>query len=72
MAVTSSYTVRGMTCEHCVRSVSGELLKVAGVHEVVVDLETGSVDVTSAAPLALDEVRHAVDEAGYMLAGAAS
>ena len=69
MTVTSSYTVDGMTCEHCVRSVSGELLKMSGVREVVVDLNTGSVDVTSDAPLPLDEIRTAVDEAGYTLAG---
>jgi copper chaperone CopZ len=34
-----------------------------------VDLNTGSVDVTSETPLPLDDVRAAVDEAGYTLAG---
>ena len=70
MPVRTSYAVVGMTCEHCVRSVSEELRKVPGVRDVEVDLATGAVDVTSDAPLPIDAVRTAVDEAGYTLAGA--
>jgi copper chaperone len=69
MSVRARYTVVGMTCDHCVRSVSEELSKVPGVRDVEVDLATGAVDVTSDAPLPLDDVRGAVDEAGYALAG---
>jgi copper ion binding protein len=67
MAVTSTYTVAGMTCEHCVGAVSGELAALDGVEAVQVDLGTGAVTVTSAAPLAQEQVREAVDEAGYEL-----
>jgi copper chaperone len=70
MAVTSTYTVVGMTCGHCVQAVTGELSALPGVDDVQVDLGTGAVTVTSAAPLAEDEVRAAVDEAGYELADA--
>jgi copper chaperone CopZ len=70
MSVTTTYTVAGMTCGHCVEAVAGELNRLPGVHDVRVDLSTGSVDVTSDAPLPIDEVRTAVDEAGYELAGA--
>jgi copper chaperone CopZ len=69
MSVRATYSVVGMTCDHCVRSVSEELRKVPGVRDVAVDLTTGAVDVTSDGPLPLDEVRNAVDEAGYALAG---
>ena len=69
MPVRARYSVIGMTCDHCVRSVSEELSKVPGVRDVEVNLATGAVDVTSDAPLSLDEVRGAVDEAGYALAG---
>jgi copper chaperone CopZ len=68
MAVTNTYTVTGMTCEHCVRAVTEELSALDGVDRVQVDLPTGTVSVTSAAPLAEDDVRAAVDEAGYELA----
>jgi copper chaperone CopZ len=70
MSVRSEYTVVGMTCEHCVAAVTGELTRLPGVRDVEVELETGRVVVASDALLPLDEVRAAVDEAGYELAGA--
>jgi len=70
MAVTSTYSVVGMTCGHCVQAVTGELSTLPGVGDVQVDLGTGTVTVTSDAPLADDAVRAAVDEAGYELADA--
>ncbi|MEV7397910.1 heavy-metal-associated domain-containing protein [Aeromicrobium sp. NPDC092404] len=66
---TSTYTVVGMTCEHCVRSVSEEVGAIPGVNDLSVDLETGSLSVTTEAePVADDAVRAAVVEAGYQLA----
>ena len=70
MAVTTTYTVAGMTCGHCVQAVTSELSALHGVGDVQVDLGTGAVTVTSEAPLADDAVRTAVDEAGYELADA--
>jgi copper ion binding protein len=66
---TSTYTVTGMTCAHCVASVTEEVSEVAGVTHVDVDLDTGQVTVTSDAPLDDGAVRAAVEEAGYSLAG---
>jgi copper chaperone len=70
MAVTSTYTVTGMTCGHCAQAVTRELGALPGVAAVDVDLGTGVVTVTSAAPLAAGDVRAAVDEAGYELVDA--
>jgi copper chaperone CopZ len=70
MAVTSTYTVSGMTCAHCVQAVTGELSALPGVADVQIDLASGAVTVTSDAPLVEDDVRAAVDEAGYELANA--
>lgn len=64
---TSTYTVSGMTCGHCVAAVTAELRRLAGVTDVTVDLDSGRVDVTSTAPLADADVAAAVDEAGYDL-----
>lgn len=66
----STYTVSGMTCEHCVASVTEEISEIAGVTAVAVDLTSGSVTVTSDAPLTDAAVRAAVEEAGYELASA--
>ena len=68
MSVTSKWTVTGMTCGHCVASVTEELLEVDGVETVEVDLPLGAVTVTSAGPVERADVAAAVDEAGYALA----
>lgn len=67
MTTSDTYDVKGMTCEHCVSAVSAELAKLRGVQDVVVDLDTGKVTVTSDTDLEVDAVKAAVDEAGYEL-----
>lgn len=64
-----TYTVTGMTCEHCVNSVRTEVSGVAGVQAVAVDLASGRVTV-SGDGFSDEQVRAAVDEAGYALADA--
>ncbi|MDX6325739.1 MAG: hypothetical protein QOK15_2093 [Nocardioidaceae bacterium] len=64
-----SGTVSGMTCAHCVASVTEELHEIPGVESVVVDLASGSLSVTSDRPLDDAVVRTAVEEAGYQLLG---
>lgn len=68
MCTTENYVVTGMTCSHCVMSVTEEITAVPGVTDVQVDLATGNVRVTSAQPLSTEKVREAVEEAGYALA----
>jgi len=62
---TVSFTVTGMTCGHCVASVTEEVSEVPGVDHVDVVLETGTLTVTSAEPVDDAAVRAAVVEAGY-------
>ena len=64
---TSTYTVEGMTCGHCVASVTEEVRKIEGVSDVQVDLESGAVTVTSDADVETAQVKAAVEEAGYEL-----
>jgi copper chaperone CopZ len=64
---TTSYAVTGMSCEHCVNAVTGELSGLGGVSAVTVDLVPGgnsSVTIASDMPLSLDAVSAALDEAG--------
>jgi copper chaperone CopZ len=68
MPVTETYTVAGMTCGHCVQAVTEELVRLPGVRDVRVDLASGAVTVESDGQVPIDEVRAAVDEAGYALA----
>ncbi|MCL2535677.1 MAG: heavy-metal-associated domain-containing protein [Nocardiaceae bacterium] len=62
---TAEYTVTGMTCGHCVASVKEEVGAIAGVSDVTVDLQSGRLTVTSAAPLPESAITAAVEEAGY-------
>jgi copper chaperone len=68
MSDTRSYTVTGMTCGHCVTSVTEEIQEIAGVQDVDVVLETGAVTVTSDQPIDDATIKAAVEEAGYQLA----
>ena len=65
--MTLIYRVDGMSCEHCVVAVTGEVGDVAGVTAVDVDLGSKLVTVSGAA---IDDaaVVAAIDEAGYQLA----
>lgn len=68
---STTYSVAGMTCGHCVSAVTEELTKLPGVTDVIIDLNAGgrsAVRVTSASALDEAAVREAVDEAGYELA----
>ncbi|HEY9555819.1 MAG TPA: copper ion binding protein [Acidimicrobiales bacterium] len=65
MSTTSTYTVNGMTCGHCVASVTEEVSKLDGVTAVDVDLSSGRVTVESDGPVDDAAFAAAVDEAGY-------
>ena len=64
---TTTWTVEGMTCGHCVAAVTEEVSGIPGVAEVVVDLATGLVTVTADTDPSPEAVAAAVDEAGYTL-----
>ncbi len=63
----STYFVSGMTCGHCVNAVRTEVGKLPGVANVEIDLEKGAVTITSDDPVPADDLRVAVEEAGYQL-----
>ena len=65
---TSTYTVTGMTCDHCVSAVTQELSDITGVTKVSIALASGQVTVESDAAVDQAAVAAAVDEAGYALA----
>jgi copper chaperone len=67
---SEDFLVTGMTCGHCVASVTEELSSLDGVEGVNVELNAGGtsmVTVASASPIDIQKVRDAVAEAGYDL-----
>ena len=65
---TKRYSVPGVSCEHCRVAITAEVGSVAGVESVEVDLERKVVTVAGA-DVSDAEVRAAIDEAGYDVAG---
>jgi copper chaperone CopZ len=75
MSTVTTYGVTGMTCGHCVAAVTEEVSALPGVQDVAVDLVEGgtsAVHVRSEQELSTEQVRAAVDEAGYTLADASA
>lgn len=64
--MSTTYSVSGMTCQHCVDAVTTEVSALPGVSDVAVDLDSGTLTVTGEATA--EQVAEAVDEAGYTLA----
>ncbi|MFD7833317.1 heavy-metal-associated domain-containing protein, partial [Kitasatospora sp. NPDC059803] len=58
------FQVKGMTCGHCVTSVTAELRKIDGITDVAVDLTTGKVTVDSTLPRAAPSLAPAHQEGG--------
>lgn len=67
---TATYTVKGMTCQHCVNAVTEEVTKIDGVSGVEIDLASGQVTVSGDAAADERAIRAAVDEAGYEVVSA--
>jgi copper chaperone CopZ len=68
--ITTTVSVSGMTCGHCISSVSEEIESLAGVEGVDVDLNAGgisTVTITSSQELSTAEIGEAVAEAGYLV-----
>ena len=63
-ATDRTYTVTGMTCDHCARSVREEVTALPGVSAVAVDLTSGRITVAGE-DSGDDAVEAAVAEAGY-------
>ncbi len=64
---STTFTVTGMTCDHCRRAVTREISAVAGIESVAVDLASGTVTVGTDRPVDRADIAAAVDEAGYVL-----
>lgn len=65
MSVTNTYTVKGMTCDGCVRKVSSAVGELPGVEDVDADVATGEITVISDQPVAATSVRDALEKIGY-------
>lgn len=63
--MTTTYSVPGMSCQHCVDSITSEVFKVDGVTDLTVDLDAKTVVVDGGNE---NEIVAAIDEAGFDVA----
>jgi copper chaperone len=72
---TTTISITGMTCGHCVSAVKSELSALSGVDAVEVELVNGGTStatISSSAPLDSASIDEAVTEAGYTVVHAGS
>lgn len=61
--------VKGMSCNHCVKSVEGSVGNLTGVSSVKVDLSRGEVSVDyDNTTTSLEQIKETIEEQGYDIA----
>jgi copper chaperone len=63
--MVSILKVKGMSCQHCVMSVTKALSQLDGIKNVQVDLAKGEVQFDNTKNTASDRVHKAITDAGY-------
>ncbi|EPR42817.1 Heavy metal transport/detoxification protein [Desulfovibrio sp. X2] len=57
--------VKGMSCQHCVASVTEALSKIPGVSQVKVDLASGTATFAEASPVSAATLTQAIEGIGF-------
>ena len=57
--------VKGMSCQHCVMSVTKALNQLDGIKNIQIDLAKGEVRFDNTKSVASDRIRNAITDAGY-------
>ena len=57
--------VKGMSCQHCVASVTKALSEIEGIADVQVDLEKGEATFSEQNPVAEQSIKDAITKIGF-------
>jgi len=57
--------VKGMSCQHCVASVTKALNDIEGISDVKVDLEAGSATYNENSPVTIEAIKDAISRIGF-------
>ena len=63
--MVSVLKVKGMSCQHCVMSVTKALSQLEGIKNVQVDLAKGEVRFDNTKEVASNRIEKAIEDAGY-------
>ncbi len=65
--MASVLKVKGMSCQHCVMSVTKALNELDGIQNVKVDLPKGEVSFDNTKALNPDKIEKTIENAGYQV-----
>ncbi len=57
--------IQGMTCQHCVMSVTKALASIPGLKNIHVDLKQGEATYENIGHISQEVIKQAIEEAGY-------
>ena len=57
--------VKGMSCQHCVASVTKALSEIEGITDVQVDLDKGEATFSEQSPVAEQSIKDAITKIGF-------
>lgn len=63
--MSTTLKVKGMSCQHCVMSITKSLSQLEGVRDIKVDLEKGEVRFENTKEISLERIKNAIGDAGY-------
>lgn len=61
----STIKIKGMSCQHCVSSVTKTLSAIAGIRDVKVSLEKGEATFTESSPVSKETIKDAITKIGF-------
>ncbi len=61
--------IKGMSCGHCVQSVTKALAEIEGISDVVVNLEKGEADFMETKPVPVSSIKEAISKIGFEVVG---
>jgi copper chaperone len=60
-------SIKGMSCQHCVKAVVKALSEIEGVKDVKVDLSKGEAAFEEVKPVDMEVLRESIKKAGYQV-----
>lgn len=61
--------ISGMSCQHCVASVTKALSEIKGVTDVSVDLAKKEASYAESTPVSLERIKEAITKIGFEVVG---
>jgi len=61
----STIKIKGMSCQHCVASVTKALSAIAGISDVKVSLERGEASFSESSPVSRETIKDAITKIGF-------